>query len=386
MKKILTIIGEASGDLHGGNVLVKLKKINPSLKIIGTGGKLFQSIADKTYHFIEEMEVVGLIEVFKSWKKLKAILQKMTALLDSELPDAVFLVDYVGFNLRFAEQAKKRKIPVYFYISPQIWAWKKKRIQKIRDYVDKLIVLFPFEKKYFANRGMQVECFGHPLLDIVKTSSSKEKCFHKFHLSLSKKLVCLLPGSRQQEIKKHLPVLLKTVPLLARKDKNVQFVCITASKEALIVAKAVFSSQKNSVQKNQQKVFFVCEDSYNLISYAALALTSSGTVTLETAILETPMIIFYQANSLSYFIFKYLFKIRIIGLPNIVMGKKFVPELVQSNFTPQKLTQKSLEILQKKTIYQKMTTHFPSLKKKLGTKGAYKNTAKYLHKQIKNIP
>ena len=164
------------------------------------------------------MEVIGLIEVLKHWKKLKRIFQRMVHLLDSESPDAVFLVDYVGFNLRFAAQAKKRNIPVYFYISPQIWAWKKNRIQKIRDYVDKLIVLFPFEVKYFADRNVQVECFGHPLLDIVKTNTIKKKCFQEWNLSPSKKLVSLLPGSRMQEIKKHLPknypsILLKTICL-----------------------------------------------------------------------------------------------------------------------------------------------------------------------------
>ena len=124
--KLLTIIGEASGDLHGANVLREIKKINPAMKIIGTGGNLFKTVADQTYHSIEEMEVIGLFEVLKHWKKLKRIFQRMVNLLDSESPDAVFLVDYVGFNLRFAEQAKKKNIPVYFYISPQIWAWKKK--------------------------------------------------------------------------------------------------------------------------------------------------------------------------------------------------------------------------------------------------------------------
>ena len=230
--KLLTIIGEASGDLHGANVLREIKKINPTMKIIGTGGNLFKTVADQTYHSIEEMEVIGLFEVLKHWKKLKRIFQRMVNLLDSESPDAVFLVDYVGFNLRFAEQAKKKNIPVYFYISPQIWAWKKNRIQKIRDYVDKLIVLFPFEVKYFADRNVQVECFGHPLLDIVKTNTNQKSCFQKWGLYSSKKLVSLLPGSRHQEIKKHLPILLKTIPLISKAYKNTQFVCITPSKKS----------------------------------------------------------------------------------------------------------------------------------------------------------
>ena len=165
------------------------------MKIIGTGGNLFKNVADQTYHSIEEMEVIGLFEVLKHWKKLKRIFQRMVNLLDSESPDAVFLVDYVGY-LRFAEQAKKKNIPVYFYISPQIWAWKKNRIQKIRDYVDKLIVLFPFEVKYFADRNVQVECFGHPLLDIVKTNTNQKVVFKNGDCILLKNLYLYCPVSR----------------------------------------------------------------------------------------------------------------------------------------------------------------------------------------------
>ena len=349
--KLLTIIGETSGDLHGANVLREIKKINPAMKIIGTGGNLFKTVADQTYHSIEEMEVIGLFEVLKHWKKLKRIFQRMVNLLDSESPDAVFLVDYVGFNLRFAAQAKKRNIPVYFYISPQIWAWKKNRIQKIRDYVDKLIVLFPFEVKYFADRNVQVKCFGHPLLDIVKTNTNQKSCFQKWGLSSSKKLVSLLPGSRHQEIKKHLPILLKTIPLISKAYKNTQFVCITPSKKSSTIAQKILSSQK-------LKIPLICEDAYNLIGNSDLALTASGTVTLETAILKTPMIIFYKINFLSYLLFRYIFNVQIIGLPNIVMKEKFVPELLSNSLTPEKIAQKSIEILEKKAVFEKMKKKF----------------------------
>ena len=261
--------------------------------------------------------------------------------------NAVFLVDYVGFNLRFAAQAKKRNIPVYFYISPQIWAWKKNRIQKIRDYVDKLIVLFPFEVKYFADRNVQVKCFGHPLLDIVKTNTNQKSCFQKWGLSSSKKLVSLLPGSRHQEIKKHLPILLKTIPLISKAYKNTQFVCITPSKKSSTIAQKILSSQK-------LKIPLICEDAYNLIGNSDLALTASGTVTLETAILKTPMIIFYKINFLSYLLFRYIFNVQIIGLPNIVMKEKFVPELLSNSLTPEKIAQKSIEILEKKAVFEKI--------------------------------
>ena len=163
-------------------------------------------------------------------------------------------------------------------------------------------MLFPFEVKYFADRNVQVKCFGHPLLDIVKTNTNQKSCFQKWGLSSSKKLVSLLPGSRHQEIKKHLPILLKTIPLISKAYKNTQFVCITPSKKSSTIAQKILSSQK-------LKIPLICEDAYNLIGNSDLALTASGTVTLETAILKTPMIIFYKINFLSYLLFRYIFNV-----------------------------------------------------------------------------
>ena len=379
-KKLFVIIGEHSGDLHGGNVLKELKKMSSHLEIIGTGGKIFQKQAKKTFYTTEELEIIGLWEVVKNWVYLKNIFQKIVHLLDKEKPDAVFLVDYVGFNLRLAKEAKKRGIYVFFYIAPQVWAWKKNRIKDIARWIDKLLVLFPFEVDFFAQENIQVECFGHPLLDIAKTNLTKKEIFQRSNFSLKQKLICLLPGSRKQEIKAHFPTLLKTVEVLSQKE-NFQFVCVVPSSSALKIVEEI---NKNSAipPSIRKKIFYFTGEVYNFIGHSDLALVASGTVTLETAILQTPMIIFYHTSSLSFFLARYLFKIKNLGLPNIVNKKKFIPELLQNNFTPSNLSQLALKILSKETEYYEMKKEFPSLIQRLGKKGSYKKTAQFLHQLL----
>ena len=228
--------------------------------------------------------------------------------------------------------------------------------------INKLITWLVFLVKYFG--GWKVGSLGaiHPSIAQA--------------IQIKGIMVCFKIG--YQEIKKHLPILLKTIPLISKAYKNTQFVCITPSKKSSTIAQKILSSQK-------LKIPLICEDAYNLIGNSDLALTASGTVTLETAILKTPMIIFYKINFLSYLLFRYIFNVQIIGLPNIVMKEKFVPELLSNSLTPEKIAQKSIEILEKKAVFEKMKKKFSHLKNKLGTKGAYKNTAKYLHKQFKQF-
>ena len=375
-KKILVIIGEASGDLHGGSVLTELKKLLPKLTLIGTGGKIFQKLAQKTYYKIEELEIIGWVEALKNWSYLKNILKQIVTLLDQEKPDALFLVDYVGFNLRLASEAKKRKIPVYFYIAPQVWAWKKGRITQIKATIKKLIVLFPFEVEFFAKENCQVACFGHPLLDIVKTTLSKKQTLQKYKLDKQKKLVCLFAGSRKQELLAHLPKLLQSVELLS-KHQDLQFACIASSQHNLKITKELCAHKLIS-----KKILFVCDSSYNLAGAADLALACSGTATLELAILQTPMVIFYHTSYFNFLLARYIFKIKRFGLPNIIYDKEFIPELLQRDFTPQKLAKMALTILRNHKNYQKMQQNFSLLKKKLGKPHAYKKTAEFLAKEF----
>lgn len=376
MQKILVIIGEASGDLHGGKVLGELKKMRPEIEFIGTGGALFQKLSDQVYYKTEQLEVLGWWEVLKKWQSLKAIFQKIVFLLDSEKPDALFLVDYVGFNLRLAKEAKKRNIPVFFYIAPQVWAWKKGRVRQIAENITKLIVLFPFEVDFFAKENIAVECFGHPLLELVKKTKSKPQIFREYQLSLKKKLICLFAGSRKQEIVVHLPLLLETAEILSA-DENLQFVCVLASENHRALA------QKYCSAWAKKNVLFVSGDFYNLAGWADLALACSGTVTLELAILQIPTIIFFRTSFLTFFLARYCFGIKRLGLPNIVCKENWMPELLQKDCTPKKLSQKALEILAKAPSYYKIQQGFPKLKKELelknlATKRVYQKTAEFL--------
>ena len=383
MKKILVVIGEASGDLHAGKVLSYVKALRPDLELIGTGGRHFQSVSKKIYYKVEEMEVLGWWEVLKKWQFLKSMLAKVISLLENEKPDALFLVDYVGFNLRLAHQAKKRGIRVYFYIAPQVWAWKKGRVVDIAKNITKLIVLFPFEVQFFAKENIQVECFGHPLLETAKKTVSKTSAYQKHGFSTKKKLICLFAGSRKQELTAHLPILFQTAKILTKKQ-DLQFALVLHSKKQLpLVAPFCDSWSKENIK-------YIVGDFYNLAGWSDLALAACGTVTLELAILETPTIIFYRTSYFNYLLAKYCFGIQRLGLPNIVCEEDWLPEMIQRNFQPQKLAKKVLEILDKGVSYQKIVKNFPKLKNKLNNensrqtkKNVYQKTAKFLADQWK---
>ena len=376
-KKIFVVIGEASGDLHGGNVLKRIKKIAPQLEFVGTGGKLFSTISKKRFYGIEELEVIGFWEVIKNLRRLKQIFKRIFCLIEEQKPDAVFLVDYVGFNLRLAKEAKKKNIPVYFYIAPQVWAWKKDRVEQIARYVDKLIVLFPFEVDFFARHKIFVECFGHPLLDIAKSKKSKKEIFKKYKLNLNKKTILFFPGSRKQEVSAHFKILLKTAKILQKKQ-DLQFVFIFASEDSLENAKELCADWE------KENIIFISENFYDLACYADLALACSGTVTLESCILQLPTLIFYRTSFFTYILLKYYFRVQQIGLPNIVCKKNYFPELIQNDCNPKKLSQKALEILKKEKSYFQIQEGLAMVKKKLtlsSQDNSYKKTAEFLAKE-----
>lgn len=368
----MVIVGEASADLHAGKVLEELADIRDDIRLIGTGGKRLRELGAVLYYRIEDMHVVGLWEVLKRYNYFTGILKDMTAKLDSEKPDAVLLVDYPGFNIRFAELAKKRGIKVIYYIAPQVWHWKKKRIFKIKAFVDYLIALFPFEVDFFKKEAdMDIKCFGHPLLDIAKTSSTKAEVFKKWGLDPEKQLISLLPGSRGHEVANHLETLLKMAEYIAERKDDVQF--------AFPMAQTVRKEDAEPLLKGLKvKVALIENDTYNLVGHSDIATVASGTATLETAVLETPMIIFYKTSPMTYFLGRYILKIDTIGLPNIVAGRHVVPEMIQNDFTPEKLGEKVINILDNPEEYQKIKQNLADLKRDLGEHGAYRKTAEYI--------
>jgi len=374
MGKLMVISGEASGDLHGGNVIQRLKALRPDLEIIGTGGDMMAAAGARLFYRVEDLAVIGFSEVLKVYRYIKAVFDDLVRKLDEEKPDAVLLVDYPAFNLKFAAEAKKRGIRVIFYIAPQVWAWKKSRIHKIKALVDELIVLFPFEVAFFKQEGMKTHCFGHPLLDIVKSTLNKETFFQKWHLDPAKKTISLLPGSRKNEIAKHLPLLGETARLVARECNNIQFIYPLAP----TVKSASVASQ---FKQSNPDIKLIEADTYNAVAHSDFALVTSGTATLETAILKTPLIVIYKSSMITYLIGKYLLRIKAIGLPNIISDKIIVPE--DPHFTsPRKMANQVKYYLENKDAYLEIKQNLIDLKGRLGEEGAYQKTAAFINTQF----
>ncbi|MBU3913998.1 lipid-A-disaccharide synthase [bacterium] len=370
MSKLLVIAGEASGDLHGGNVILRLKKLRPDLDIVGTGGQLLASAGARLSYRVEDMAVIGFFEVLKLYSYLKGIFNEMVRKLDEERPDAVLLVDYPGFNLKFAAEAKKRGIKVIYYIAPQVWAWKKKRILKIKKYVDELIVLFPFEVEFFRKENMETHCFGHPLLDIVKPDHDREYTIRKWNLKSDRKIISFLAGSRNNEILKHLPLLLETAKILSSQRDDLQFVFPLAPTVDRDVVQQYLDKQEIDIR-------LVKDDTYNVVAVSDFALVASGTATLETTILRTPLIIFYKSSIITYFIGKYLLRIKAIGLPNIIAGDMLVPE--DPHFTsPKKMALEIQHYLDNTDHYSQAKENLIKLREELGNAGAYQKTAEFI--------
>lgn len=371
MHKLMVIAGEASGDLHGGFVVEELKKKYPSLELFGTGGKRLEAAGVELYYKAEELAVIGLWEVLKHYKFFKSVFNHLLEVLDERKPDAVLLVDYPGFNLRFAEEVKKRGIKVIYYVAPQVWAWKKNRIEKIKAFVDEMVVLFPFEVEYFKRESMPTHCFGHPLLDAVKTTQTKAETIEKWNLDPQKRLIALLPGSRRNEILKHFPLLVDAANRLAKERKDVQF--------ALPLAPTVTKEEiSHYLESAEASIQIVENDTYNVVGSAEFAVVASGTATLETAVLGTPMIIYYEVAPVTYFLGKYVLKIGMIGLPNIVAGREVVPELIQKDSHPEMIAEKLQDYLSDEVAYQTVCDDLADVKRKLGEPGAYEKTAEFI--------
>jgi len=374
----MVIAGEASGDLHGGYIIQNLLKLNPNIQLIGTGGNKLAANGVKLYYDVKDLAVIGFWEVLKRYSYFKQVFNDIVAKLDEEKPEAVLLIDYPGFNLRLAAEAKKRGIKVIFYVAPQVWAWKKNRIKQIKQYIDELIVLFPFEVEYFKKEGMNTRFFGNPLLDVAQVTKGKTEVFKKYQLAEGKTTISLLPGSRENEISKHLSLLIETADKISHQKENVQFViplASTVNKQDIERQLAGFDTDIKLVQG----------DTYNIVGHSDFAVVASGIATLETAVLETPMVIYYKISAGTYFLGKYILNIKTIGLPNIVSGKKIVPELVNNFATADGISTETLKYLDSKGKYQIIKKDLVALKEQLGTTGAYQQTAEFINQYLNNV-
>ena len=366
MKKIYIISGEASGDLHSANLVAELKKQNNSLEFRAWGGDRLRSeglIIDKD---IKELAFMGFLEVLMN---IRTIFKNMRSCKENLLnfkPDLLILVDYPGFNLRIAKWAKSQKIPVYYYISPQIWAWKESRIHQIKKTVERMYCILPFEKDFYMKHSLNVSYLGHPLLDEV----NKFKILNNNSLELQNKrpILAILPGSRKQEIERKLPL------MIAASSQFPEYTVIVACAPNLDLA--YYEKFKT------QEVLFVKNQTYNLLQNAELAIVTSGTATLEAALFKVPQVVCYKSSFISFWIAKKLIKIKFISLVNLIANKEIVRELIQKDCTASKIAGELIKIKKGENKAIQMNKDYNDLIELLGNEGASSRVAEDMLKNL----
>ena len=374
-RKILIVAGETSGDLHGAHLVKAALSLDPNLHFYGIGGEYLRSMGTEVVFDNAQVAVVGIVEVLSKLGSIYRIFRWLKKSLDRDKPALAILIDFPDFNLRLAKEANKRGIPVFYYISPQVWAWRKGRVKKIAKLVHKLVVILPFEVSFYRERGIDCEFVGHPLTDIVKPHLSKEKALDKFRLDKDKRTIGLLPGSRRDEVQNLLPVLLKSAHLLLRDFPNLQFVIpIAPAIDRLEVEKYIADSNVD--------IRVVGEHTYDVLNICDLIITASGTATLEAAIMNTPMIIIYKVSFLSYLVGRLLVKVKDIGLVNLVAEKRIVPELIQGQASPVNIFNEASRMLKNPHLLFVIRDELEKVREKLGNPGTSQRAAQILYRVI----
>ena len=372
MTRILISAGEASGDIHAAAVTAAIKKIDSSVEVFGMGGDALRNAGGEVLFDIKDHGVMGFVEVLKKLPDLFKLRDDFEKVMDERKPDCLITVDYPGFNMKLAKLAHDKGIPVVSYIAPSAWGRHKSRAKKVAKIVDKVACIFPFEYDVYKEAGAYVEFVGHPLVDIVKPSMTKEEARAFAGKEEGKKLILLMPGSRLMESEKMLPTLLEAAKIIKEQLPEVSFVMPRAGTIPI-------SLLEEKIQASGLDVKITEGNNYDLFSVADLALATSGTVTLEAALCGLGSVIVYKTNPVTYFIAKLLVNIPHIGLPNIVAAKSVVPELIQNDFTPAKVAQEALALLESERN-AKMKEDLVYVKERLGKPGAVGRVAELVLK------
>jgi len=368
VKKIIIVAGEASGDLHAANLVRAIRDIQPEVKFYGLGGNKMQVAGVELFYDLTRLSVVGFSEVIKHLKTIRRIFKQLLKNIDEIKPDAAILVDYPGFNLRLAKELKKRNIKVIYYISPQIWAWGLNRVHLIKRVVDKMIVILKFEEGLYKKYGVDVSFVGHPLLDIVKPTASKVEFLKSVGLDINKTTIALLPGSRHKEVEGLLPIMLRAAQIIRQRYPLTQFLLLKSSTVNEEIFRKILASTNLSLTA-------VIDQTYNGLNASEFAIVTSGTATLETAILQVPMVIIYRVSFLTWLFIRKMLKIPYIGLVNVVVGKKIVPECLQYEATPEIIAKNILEIMESPERLSATKNELIKLGRSLGENGASNRAA-----------
>lgn len=362
-RRIMIIAGEASGEARAARLVDEMRQRHPGeLEFIGIGGNEMKKAGVELHYHVRDMAVLGLFEVLKHYRFIKGALEEMKTLLQTQRPNMLILVDYSGFNLRLAPTAKALGIPVCYYISPQVWAWRRKRIDKIRDLVNRMMVVFPFEEALYRDAGVPVTYVGHPLIDEAHSPLTRAEAASEFGLDANRPVIGLFPGSRRNEIKRLLPTMLQAAVMLHNENAARQFILPKAG----TLDQSEIDLYLDPMSGVQVRV--VEDRFYDVIRSCDAIVTASGTATLEIALMETPLVVVYKVSPLSFRIMRKLIKLKHIAMCNIIAGKEVAKELLQSEVTPINVANELRHMLQP-SINQQRRQELKRVREILGEPG-----------------
>lgn len=368
---LMIIAGEISGDLIGASLIKELKKLDPKIETYGIGGNKMQTEGMNILYHINQMAFLGFSEIVRHLPFLKKVQSELLTIVKKKKINNVVLIDYPGFNLNIAKKIKKSGIKIIYYVSPQLWAWGSGRIKKIKNRIDKMLVVFSFEQKLYSKNNIDVELVGHPLVERINNYKflSRKELFHKLQLDESKDILLLMPGSRRQEVEKIYPQIVNAARKLGE-EFNLQIV--TAGSVNIDIE--LFNQLSGTSDVKVVKGY-----TYDLIKYAEFGIIKSGTSTLEAAYFALPMIIVYKTSTLTYLIGKQLIKVNKIGMPNILLDDDVVPELIQSDVSEEKIYKAGRQILSDQNRYSSIKLRLSEVKNKLGNADASARAAKHIY-------
>jgi lipid-A-disaccharide synthase len=379
--RLLLSCGEASGDLYAGALIRELLSIDPSLAISGLGGPRFAAAGGRLVDDYRELSVTGLTEWIPKLPRLLAARRRLVEAAGAERPDVLVLIDFSGFNFRLAPAIRKLGVPVIYYISPQIWAWRSGRLATMRRIANRVLVMFPFEEAIYRNGGVPVEFVGHPLVDLAATSATRAEFLGAHGLSPDKPTVAILPGSRENEVRRILPDLRAAAVLIRQAVPDVQFVIARAPR----LENGLFAHTKGADPGSDPLPLVVVEgDTDTVLASADIALTASGTATVQAALHDTPMVIVYRLSPMTYRLGRRLVKIDTIGMVNLIAGERIVPELVQDAFTPDAVAREAISLLTDRERTARVKAGLVRVRERLGGSGASRRAAQAILQELRS--
>lgn len=378
MGSILIIAGESSGEKYGAKLVRQFKRIQPTFTFFGIGGKDMASEGVRLICSLDNLALVGLFEIISHIPRLLRLFSQIKKEVLENGPSAAVLIDSPDFNLRIAKRLKKLTIPVLYYISPTVWAWRSQRLNVIKRTVDKMLLIFPFEERIYRQNNIPAVYVGHPVKERLNISLTKKEFFHKYELDSRKRLILILPGSRKSEIKNHMPILIRAIEKM-KMEFDAQFLLLLAENlEEAYVA--------NFIPPHTEVLRIIKQDGYEALAYCDIALSSCGTANLEAALLGTPLLSFYRISSLTYFFGIKFIKIKNYSIVNILAEERVIPELIQNNFTVKNILRETKNILNSEKVRSDMRERYMRISRLLGEKIASENAARELEKLIERHP